>query len=147
MIGWTLGLYFARRFASAFLLVFLTVFALIYMIDFVELMRRAGDAVGAGAGLMAKLALFRSPITAEQVIPFGFLFGAMATFIGLSRKLELVVARAAGISAWQFILPAVLVAFFAGIAVTTSRSHGARSHYGVWNTGATIGDARPQGQD
>ncbi|WP_284176815.1 LPS export ABC transporter permease LptG [Rhabdaerophilum sp. SD176] len=119
MIGSTLGFYFARRFAGAMLVVFGTVFVLIYMLDFVELMRRAGDAVGAGAGTMARLALFRTPATAEQVIPFGMLFGGMVTFIGLSRRLELVIARSAGISAWQFLTPALLVALLTGIFVTT----------------------------
>lgn len=119
MIGSTLGFYFARRFAFAMLGVFATVFLLIYTLDFVELMRRAGDAVGAGAGTMAKLAFFRTPATAEQVIPFGMLFGGMVAFIGLSRKLELVIARAAGISAWQFIAPALIIAFLTGIFVVT----------------------------
>ncbi|MFY8112603.1 MAG: LptF/LptG family permease, partial [Rhabdaerophilum sp.] len=119
MIGTTLGLYFARRFTAAMLIVFGTVFVLIYMLDFVELMRRAGDAVGAGVGTMARLALFRTPATAEQVIPFGMLFGGMVTFIGLSRRLELVIARSAGISAWQFLAPALLVALLTGIFVTT----------------------------
>lgn len=119
MIGRTLGFYFAKRFASSMLIVFATVFLLIYMLDFVELMRRAGDAVGAGSGTMAKLAFFRTPATAEQVIPFGMLFGGMMTFIGLSRKLELVIARAAGISAWQFLAPALIVALVTGVLVTT----------------------------
>ena len=119
MIGRTLGSYFARRFLGAILIVFGTIFVLIYTLDFVELMRRAGDAAGAGAGTMARLALFRTPATAEQVIPFGVLFGAMATFIALSRKLELVVARAAGISAWEFVLPSMLVAFLLGAFVVT----------------------------
>lgn len=120
MIGRTLGLYFARRFAASIFIVLATIFGLIYTLDFVELMRRAGDAVGASTGTMAKLALYRTPATAEQVIPFGMLFGAMATFIGLSRKLELVVARAAGYSAWQFLTPALLVAVAIGGFVTTA---------------------------
>ncbi|KAF0226239.1 MAG: lipopolysaccharide export system permease [Beijerinckiaceae bacterium] len=119
MIGPTLGIYFAKRFTAAMLVVFATVFVLIYTIDFVELMRRAGDAVGASTGTMAKLALYRTPATAEQVIPFGMLFGGMVAFIGLSRRLELVIARAAGISAWQFLTPALLIAFVSGVLVTT----------------------------
>lgn len=119
MIGPTLGLYFVKRFTASMLIVFGTVFLLIYMLDFVELMRRAGDAVGADTGTMAKLALFRTPATAERVIPFGMLFGGMVTFIGLTRRLELVVARAAGISAWQFLAPALMVALVTGILVTT----------------------------
>src|ERR671912_2171082 len=110
LIGPTLGRYFSARFAKTIMLVFGTVFALVYTIDFVELMRRAGDAEGASSGLMAQLALFRTPAVAEQVLPFAVLFGSMATLLQLSRKLELVVARAAGVSAWQFLQPGVLVA-------------------------------------
>jgi lipopolysaccharide export system permease protein len=119
MIGRTLGFYFARKFTGAMLIVFATVFVLIYTIDFVELMRRAGDAAGADTGTMAKLAFFRTPATAERVIPFGMLFGGMVAFIGLSRRLELVIARSAGISAWQFIAPALIVALATGLFVTT----------------------------
>src|SRR5262249_48565323 len=38
----------------------------------------------------------------------------------LSRRLELVVARAAGMSAWQFVAPAVIVAILLGGIVTTA---------------------------
>lgn len=119
MIGRTLGLYFAKKFGFAMLAVFLTVFVLIFTLDFIELMRRAGDAAGASSGRIATLALFRTPATAEQIIPFGVLFGAMASYIGLSRKLELVVARAAGVSAWQFLTPALLVAVLTGTFIMT----------------------------
>jgi LPS export ABC transporter permease LptG len=120
LIGATLGRYFSLRFLRMIMLVFGTVFALVYTIDFVELMRRAGDAEGASAGLMAQLALFRTPAVAEQVLPFAVLFGSMATLLQLSRKLELVVARAAGVSAWQFLQPGLLVAFLIGVLSITA---------------------------
>lgn len=116
IIGPTLGRYLSLRFARTILAVFATVFALVYTLDFVELMRRAGDAERASAGLMARLALFRTPAVAEQVFPFAVLFGSMAALLQLSRKLELVVARAAGISAWQFLQPGILVAGAIGLA-------------------------------
>jgi lipopolysaccharide export system permease protein len=47
------------------------------------------------------------------------LIGAMSCYLNLSRRLELVVARAAGMSAWQFISPALVVAFLLGIFATT----------------------------
>ena len=78
-------------------------------------MRRAGDAEGASAGAMARLALFRTPAVAEQVLPFAILFGSMAALLQLSRKLELVVARAAGVSAWQFLQPGIFVAVLIGV--------------------------------
>ncbi|WP_407521069.1 LPS export ABC transporter permease LptG [Methylobacterium oryzisoli] len=114
LIGATLGRYFAARFLRMIAGVFLTVFALVYTLDFVELMRRAGETQGATAAVMARLALFRTPSVAEQVMPFAILFGSMGALLQLSRKLELVVARAAGISAWQFLLPGFLVALGIG---------------------------------
>ena len=115
MIGLTFGSYLSMRFVRMILAVFATVFALVYTLDFVELMRRAGDAEHAGAGLMARLALFRTPAVAEQILPFAVLFGSMAALLQLSRKLELVVARAAGISAWQFLQPGLFVAGLIGL--------------------------------
>lgn len=119
LIGATLGSYFSRQFLKTIFLVFATVFALVYTLDFVELMRRAGDTEGATAPLMAQLALFRTPAIAEQVMPFAVLFGSMAALLQLSRKLELVIARAAGISAWQFLQPGLLVALVLGVTSVT----------------------------
>jgi lipopolysaccharide export system permease protein len=65
---------------------------------------------------MATLAFYRAPSIAEQVLPFAVLFGAMGALLGLSRKLELVVARAAGVSAWQFLQPGLAVGVALGIA-------------------------------
>ncbi len=115
VIGFTLGRYLSRRFLGTIMAVFGTVLALIVTIDFVELMRRAGDAEGASAQTMASLALLRAPSVAEQVLPFAVLFGAIAALLSLSRKLELVVARAAGVSAWEFLQPGVLVALLVGV--------------------------------
>lgn len=114
-IGATLGRYFSSRFARAILTVFATVAALVYTIDFVELMRRTGDVEEASTLLVAQLALFRTPTVTEKVLPFTILFGSMAALLALSRKLELVVARAAGLSAWQFLQPGVLVAGLIGL--------------------------------
>jgi lipopolysaccharide export system permease protein len=50
----------------------------------------------------------------ERLLPFSVLVGAMACFFGLSRRMELVVARGAGMSVWQIIAPAMLVALFLG---------------------------------
>src|SRR5918998_1878762 len=115
IIGPTLGRYLAAQFARTILSVFATVFALVFLLDFIEQMRRAGDAEGATSAAMAQLALFRTPAVAEQVFPFAVLFGSMVTLLQLSRKLELVIARSAGVSAWQFLQPGILVAALLGI--------------------------------
>lgn len=119
IIGRTLGFYLSGRFLRAIAGVFLTVFGLIYTLDFVELVRRTGDVADVSTALLAQLALFRTPAIAEQILPFAVLFGSMAALLNLSRKLELVVARAAGVSAWQFLTPAILVALGIGIFTVT----------------------------
>ena len=115
LLGATLGRYLSAHFARTILAVFGTVLTLVYTLDFVELMRRAGDVEAATPASMAQLAFFRTPAIAEQVFPFAVLFGSLFALLNLSRKLELTVARAAGISAWQFLQPGILVAALIGI--------------------------------
>ena len=63
--------------------------------------------------------MFRVPQLLEKMMPFCILIGAMTCYLALSRRLELVVARAAGVSAWQFIAPALASALGLGILATT----------------------------
>ena len=60
--------------------------------------------------------MLHTPIVAEQALPFIVLIGAMVAFLNLSRRLELAVARAAGVSVWQFLAPALVVALALGVA-------------------------------
>ncbi len=119
MIGPTLGRYFARRFATAVALIFFSCVALIMLVDFLEMARRTADHDDVGIGLVALITLYRAPAFTEQLLPFAVLFGAIATFVMLSRSLELVVARAVGLSVWQFIMPPLAVAFLVGVFATT----------------------------
>jgi lipopolysaccharide export system permease protein len=52
-------------------------------------------------------------------MPFAVLFGTMMAFWRLTRTNELVVARAAGVSVWQFLTPALLFALVIGIVAVT----------------------------
>ena len=119
MIGRTLGLYIGTRFAKTILGVFGGFFALIFLVDFVELLRRSGDIAGISPFYIAALSFLRVPSVTEQVLPFAVLFGAMVSLLNLSRKLELVVARAAGVSVWQFLTPPLAVAVFFGLFSVT----------------------------
>jgi len=119
LAGKTLTRYFGLRFVSAVAMVFFGIFALVALLDYIELMRRASDIPNVSALLVAKTSFFRVPQLLERIMPFCVLIGAMASFLNLSRRLELVVARAAGVSAWQFVAPAVLAAFLIGVFATT----------------------------
>jgi lipopolysaccharide export system permease protein len=110
-----LGRYLADRFARTVLGVFAAVIGLIFTLDFVDTLRRAGETKGASGALIAWLAVLHTPIVAEQALPFVVLVGAMTAFLTLSRRLELAVARSAGISVWQFLAPALAVSLALGI--------------------------------
>ena len=115
MIGRTLSFYLAQRFARTVFAAFMLVFVLIYAVDLVELLRRSGDSQRATGVLMAGLSFLRTPTFAEQALPFAVLFGSMIAFLNLSRKMELVVARAAGVSVWQILVPPVAVIAAIGV--------------------------------
>jgi lipopolysaccharide export system permease protein len=119
MIGRTFATYMTRKFTSAVTGTFFGAFGLVLIVDFVEQLRRVEDSSRAPTQLVALLALYRVPAFIEVVLPFAVLVGSMLCFLGLSRKLELVVARAAGLSAWQFLSPAIVVAALIGVGAAT----------------------------
>jgi len=118
LIG-TLSRYFGLRFLNAVLVVFAGIFVLVMLIDYIEMMRRAGDIPNVSPVLVAKTSIYRVPQVVERILPFCVLIGAMSCYLNLSRRLELVIARSAGLSAWQFVTPALGVAFVLGIVATT----------------------------
>ncbi|MGH7247311.1 MAG: LptF/LptG family permease, partial [Pseudomonadota bacterium] len=119
MLTGTLSRYFGLRFLTSMVGTFVGVVALAGIIDYFELMRRGADWPKATALLLAKISIYRVPQLTEHIMPFAVLVGAMSCYLTLSRRLELVCARAAGISAWQFVAPAIVVAFAFGAFATT----------------------------
>lgn len=107
--------YLFQRFAIVILLTFLVVLTLIYVLDFVELVRISSGLPNTSVLSLLYLSLLRVPPVAEQAFPFAALFGALIVFLGLSRQRELVVARASGISIWQILVPPLLVALLLGL--------------------------------
>ena len=93
--------------------------AVILLIDFVEVSRTVGGRGDAGFPRLLWLTLLKAPSTILTLLPFAFLFGTLAAFVGLNRRSELIAMRAAGVSAWRFILPATIAAFVVG-GVTVS---------------------------
>ena len=55
----TLARYFGLRFLGAVLVVFAGIFALVTLIDYIEMMRRAGDIPNVSAVLVAKTSFYR----------------------------------------------------------------------------------------
>jgi lipopolysaccharide export system permease protein len=114
----TLGVYFGTRFLTTFVAIFAGVFGLVMLVDYLEMMRRLGQVPNASAVLIALTSFYRVPQIVERILPFAVLIGAMSSFLSLSRRLEFVIARSAGMSAWQFTAPALIGALAIGIVAT-----------------------------
>ncbi|MFN3635550.1 MAG: LptF/LptG family permease, partial [Rhizobium rhizophilum] len=96
----------------------LGVVSISYLIDFTETAGRYDGLPGYSIAGVLYLTALRLPLILQQTVPFIGLFVGMATLISLNRKSELVVARAAGISVWQFMAPFVIGATLIGLATT-----------------------------
>jgi lipopolysaccharide export system permease protein len=111
----TLTFYIGRSFFVSFITIFAIFLCIIFLIDMVELLRRASSHENIGIALVFRMGLMKLPFIAQQIFPFAVLFGGMTCFWRLTRSSELVVTRAAGVSAWQFLLPVLLVAVLLGL--------------------------------
>src|SRR5271166_5213254 len=120
MSSWkTFFFYIARHFFGWCTAVFLGMLSIVFILDYVELIRRAGTRPEATLLVLLEMAALKQPYMAQQIMPFAILFGTMMAFWRLTRSHELVVARAAGISAWQFLTPPLMGAFIVGVLVVT----------------------------
>ncbi len=115
----TLSFYFGRQFLIGVGIVLLLFIATIFIFDAVELLRRGAAKEQAAFGVLLEMAFFKLPFMAQKAIPFAVLVGAMLTFTRLTRHHELAVTRAAGVSVWQFLLPAIVLALAGGILLIT----------------------------
>src|SRR6516225_11697422 len=119
LLAKTFSAYVARQFFAWFCGVFLAMVFITFLLDYLELIRRGGAKVQATLWLLFEMAVLKLPHTAQEVLPFAVLFGTMLAFWRLTRNHELVVARAAGVSVWQFLTPAVLAALLIGVIAVT----------------------------
>ncbi|WP_214474121.1 LPS export ABC transporter permease LptG [Mesorhizobium sp. dw_380] len=115
MMGWTLGRYFFFRYVAITIWFFIGLLALVFLIDFTELSGRTTGLPGFTYGTAMAISGLRMPMIMLQTVPFVGLFSAMATLVSLNRRYELVIARSAGVSAWQFLLPCCIGALLFGI--------------------------------
>lgn len=93
--------------------------SVVLLIEFVDISRTVGGRAEIGFAEVLWLTMLKAPATILILLPFCFLFGTLAAYMGLNRRSELIAMRAAGVSAWRFILPAAIAAFLIG-AVTVA---------------------------
>ena len=113
-IATTLSLYVSRQFLAAVLAMLVALSSLVALFDFIELLRRSASRTDATFGLVSQIAALRLPFIMIQILPFAVLLGGILAFWRLTRSSELIVARAAGISAWGFLAAPMLCALLLG---------------------------------
>ena len=118
----TLSLYITRTFMAAVLAMLAGLSGLVSLFDFIELLRRAATKPDVSFGLVLEIAGLRLPYVAMEILPFAVLLGGILAFWRLTRSSELIVARAAGVSAWQFLAAPLASALLLGAVATLAVS-------------------------
>ncbi len=121
-IAVTLSLYIARAFMFSVLVMLAGLSGLVALFDFIELLRRSATKPDATFAIVSTIEMLRLPWIAMQILPFAVLLGGILAFWRLTRSSELIVARAAGVSAWQFLAAPVGCAILLGAFATAAIS-------------------------
>lgn len=114
----TLSLYIARHFLIGVGIVFCLLTALILIFDSLEIIRRS-QGKNVPFSMIIEMVIMKAPTIILEVISFAVLLGGIVCFSRITRSSELIVARSAGISAWQFLAPAIIISFLLGSIVVT----------------------------
>lgn len=107
--------YILQTCISAFMSALMIVAALIFLIEYVSISKTLGAKADVSGLSIIGLMLEKSPGSILVLLPFAFLFGALFAFVNLNRRSELIAMRAAGVSAWRFVMPAAVMAFAFGL--------------------------------
>jgi len=109
MKRWVLYRYLGRQYLLWFMVFLSALSGIIFLFEVAELARRAGGRSDVGFLIVLRMGVYKLPETIERILPFVVLFAGLFTFWRLTRNQELVIARSVGVSAWQFLMPALLV--------------------------------------
>jgi lipopolysaccharide export system permease protein len=111
--------YVFREALMGLLLVLGIIVLAIVLVDVVEQMRTVGSRTEIGIGTAFSLTLLDMPRLILETLPFAMLVGSILTFSRLSRRSEIPAIRAAGVSAWRFLGPAMVLGLLTGIVMVT----------------------------
>lgn len=111
--------YISRQFLLGVGVALGVVLAVVELIDLVELLRRTANKEGVPFHAIIEMVLLKLPYMIETFLPYGVLIGGILALTRLTRSQELIVARASGISVWQFLAPVLILGLLLGITSIT----------------------------
>jgi len=124
--AWTLNRYLAQQFLVGVGVVYAGFLFLSFSLDIVDLFDKTAGKHVSTVALIA-MSMFQLPDLGLHLLPFAVLLGGVFSFVRLSRSQELLAIRAAGVSAWNLLLPPIVAAMLLGIltvvAYTPFSSH------------------------
>ncbi len=91
----------------------------ILLVDVVEQMRTIGARAELSLAGAFQLTLLKVPKLVEETLPFAVLVASILAFSKLNRTSELAAIRAAGVSTWRFLGPAIAIAVGLGVLSMT----------------------------
>lgn len=113
-MSWRLSRYLLLRLLRSLLVAATIIFGLIALVDFVEATRDVDEASGLSSLDLFGLTLLKTPSLVEQTLPFIVLFAVIGSLNALNKRSELIATRAAGVSAWQYLRPALMTSLVFG---------------------------------
>lgn len=113
-LPFTLSFYIGRQYLFSVLFMLASLMLIAGLLDSVELLRRSSSKEAATFAVTLEMVFFKFPSMGEKLIPFAGLLGGMLALSRLTKTHELIVARAAGVSVWQFMAPAFIAMLMFG---------------------------------
>ena len=111
----TLPCYISRQYLLWFLVMLMGLLGIVFIFDCIGLLRRTADKPDITYSIVLTMALLNLPDVGQKILPFISLFAAMLTLWHMTRNQELIIARAVGVSVWQFLLPLMLTTMLVGL--------------------------------
>lgn len=111
----TLFIYLAKRFFFSILFTTIILTSIVTLIDFMELTRRLSDKAFDTGPIVAEMLLLKMTDQILQLTPFAILIGTLMCFAKLTKNHELVVIRASGVPARNFLIAPMIVCIGIGL--------------------------------
>ncbi len=118
-IPMTLSLYLFRQFLIFFVVIMAGLLSIVFIGEALELLRRSSAHPDISFGLIMSMAAFKLPGTGQVMLPSVMLFASLYFFWRFTKSRELEVARASGMSVWNFLAPVAFAAMLLGVIEVT----------------------------
>lgn len=106
--------YIAKKYLKTVVLTSIVLSSVLMLADSIELSRKLASK-NVSDTIVVELLLLKFPNMFLEILPFAVLIGTLLCFSSLAKSSELVAIRSSGISAWQFLMPSLIISFFVGI--------------------------------